>query len=105
LHPKPKSTTAATKRPVPEITTKSPLLHTEIYAEVQMRRSDYWKRASKRFLAGSRFKIPCEAVEAGTRTLEEWTRMLREEREIELAWRDAHAKPRPHKKHQIANPA
>jgi hypothetical protein len=50
-----------------------------------MRRSDYWKRASKRFLAGSRFKIPCEAVEAGTRTLEEWTRVLREERELELA--------------------
>jgi hypothetical protein len=48
-----------------------------------MYRSPYFKRASKRFLTGSRFRTPCEAVEAGARTLEEWSRILLEERELE----------------------
>ena len=48
-----------------------------------MYRSPYFKRAAKRFLIGSRFKTPCEAVEAGVRTLEEWSRLLLEERELE----------------------
>ena len=50
-----------------------------------MRRSPHYKRASKRFLQGSRFKTPSEAVEAGIRTLEEWSRLLLEERELERA--------------------
>jgi hypothetical protein len=65
-----------------------------------MRRSDYWKLASKRFLLGTRFKCPCDAVEAGTRTLEEWARVLAEEREIELENRAlramTHTSRRPH---------
>jgi hypothetical protein len=48
-----------------------------------MRQSPHHKRAAKRFLQGSRFKTPYEAVEAGARTLEEWSRLLLEEREIE----------------------
>lgn len=48
-----------------------------------MYRSPYFKRASKRFLNGSKFKTPVEAVEAGARTLEEWSRILLEERELE----------------------
>jgi hypothetical protein len=48
-----------------------------------MYRSPYFKRASKRFLNGSRFKTPFEAVDAGARTLEEWSRLLLEERELE----------------------
>jgi hypothetical protein len=54
--------------------------------EMTMYRSPYFKRASKRFLNGSRFKTPFEAVEAGARTLEEWSRLLLEERELELVF-------------------
>jgi hypothetical protein len=50
-----------------------------------MRRSPHYKRASKRFLQGSRFKTPCAAVEAGARSLEEWSRLLLEERDLERA--------------------
>jgi hypothetical protein len=50
-----------------------------------MRRSPHYKRASKRFLQGSKFKTPFEAVKAGARTLEEWSRLLLEERELERA--------------------
>jgi hypothetical protein len=56
-----------------------------------MYRSPYFKRASKRFLNGSKFKTPFEAVEAGTRTLEEWSRVLLEERELE----QIHVRNRP----------
>jgi hypothetical protein len=52
--------------------------------EVRMRTSPYFKRASKRFLTGTRFKTPCDAVEAGAKTLLEWTRVLEEERNLEL---------------------
>jgi hypothetical protein len=45
-----------------------------------MRTSVYYKRASKRFLTGTRFKNPCDAVEAGAKTLLEWTQVLEEER-------------------------
>jgi hypothetical protein len=51
-----------------------------------MRRSPHYKRASKRFLTGSKFKTPFEAVEAGACTLEEWSRLLLEERELERAF-------------------
>jgi hypothetical protein len=49
-----------------------------------MRRSTYFKRASKRFLEGTRRDSPCEAVASGKRTLEQWAAMLAEERDIEL---------------------
>lgn len=48
-----------------------------------MRRTSYLKRASRRFLEGTRFKSPVEAVEAGARTLGEWADVLSEERESE----------------------
>jgi hypothetical protein len=48
-----------------------------------MRRSAYYKRAAKKFLAGTRFKAPFEAVMAGVKTLEDWADMLTLEREIE----------------------
>jgi hypothetical protein len=48
-----------------------------------MRRSSYLKRASRRFLDGTKFKTPFEAVEAGARNLNVWSRLLAEEREIE----------------------
>jgi hypothetical protein len=48
-----------------------------------MRRTSYLKRASRRFLEGTRFKAPVEAVEAGERSLTDWAEMLAEERETE----------------------
>ena len=48
-----------------------------------MRHVKYTKRASHRFLAGTRFRAPIEAVEAGVKTLEEWADILTEEREAE----------------------
>ena len=48
-----------------------------------MRRTSYLKRASRRFLEGTRFKAPVEAVEAGERSLTDWAEMLAEEREAE----------------------
>jgi hypothetical protein len=67
-----------------------------------MRKADYWKRASKQFLTGTRFKSPCEAVEAGARTLEEWARVLQEERELELQHRALRAAHNPRIKHRFA---
>ena len=51
-----------------------------------MRRHKYTKRASQRFLQGTRYRTPVEAVEAGVRTLEEWTDILAEEREAEYRY-------------------
>jgi hypothetical protein len=48
-----------------------------------MRRLSYYKRASRRFLQGTRHSTPAEAVEAGSRTLEQWVTLLSEERELE----------------------
>jgi hypothetical protein len=48
-----------------------------------MRRLSYFKRASRRFLQGTRHRTPAEAVAAGTRTLEQWVSLLSEERELE----------------------
>jgi hypothetical protein len=48
-----------------------------------MKRTSYLKRASKRFLDGTKFKSPFAAVEAGVRTLESWAEILLEERENE----------------------
>ena len=49
-----------------------------------MRCNPYFKRAAKRFLAGTRYKTPVEAVEAGVLTLEDWSLVLSEERDLEL---------------------
>ena len=43
----------------------------------------YLKRASKRFLAGTRFKAPVDAVLSGARALSDWATTLTEERELE----------------------
>jgi hypothetical protein len=48
-----------------------------------MKRVNYMKRAAKRFLEGTRFRTPVDAVEAGARTLDQWADFLSEEREIE----------------------
>ena len=46
-----------------------------------MRRINYMKRAARKFLAGTRFRTPVEAVEAGIRTLTHWVDTLNDERE------------------------
>ena len=48
-----------------------------------MRKSSYMKRAAKKFLEGTRFRHPIEAVEKGVRTLEEWVDCLNAERELD----------------------
>ena len=48
-----------------------------------MKRISYLKRASQRFLHGTKFKSPIAAVEAGVRSLENWVEILVEERENE----------------------
>ncbi len=50
-----------------------------------MRRQSYLRRATRRFLEGTRHRVPVEAVAAGIRTLETWASILDEEREIERA--------------------
>jgi hypothetical protein len=49
-----------------------------------MRTSVYYKRASKIFLAGTKYNTPCEAVASGTKTLLEWSNILEEERNKDL---------------------
>ncbi len=49
--------------------------------EIIMKRVDYMKRATNRFLNGTGFKIPAQAVEAGLRSLTDWVQILSEERE------------------------
>ena len=46
-----------------------------------MRRINYMKRAARKFLAGTRFRTPVDAVEAGIRTLTDWVDALNFERE------------------------
>jgi hypothetical protein len=56
-----------------------------------MRRTVYFKRASRRFLEGTRCKTPCEAVESGVRSLSAWSQILSEERELEAQYLNARA--------------
>jgi hypothetical protein len=49
-----------------------------------MKRTNYMKRATIRFLEGTKFRTPVEAVEAGVRSLGDWADMLAEERELEM---------------------
>jgi hypothetical protein len=51
-----------------------------------MRRISYLKRATRRFLEGTKFKTPYEAVDAGALNLTNWSRLLAEEREVEEAY-------------------
>jgi hypothetical protein len=48
-----------------------------------MKRISYMKRATQRFLEGTKFRSPVDAVEAGIRTMGEWADILAEERELE----------------------
>ena len=48
-----------------------------------MKRVNYMKRATQRFLEGTKYRSPVEAVEAGLRTLGQWADILAEERELE----------------------
>ena len=48
-----------------------------------MRKINYMKRAAKRFLAGTTFRVPVEVVEAGVKSLTEWVDILAEEREFD----------------------
>jgi hypothetical protein len=60
-----------------------------------MKRINYMKRATQRFLAGTKHRSPVEAVEAGVRSLTDWAEMLAEEREFETeANRDASKRSR-----------
>jgi hypothetical protein len=61
-----------------------------------MRRSSYLKRASRRFLEGTRYKSPVEAVEAGVLSLNDWVRTLSEEREVERQYQEQRIHLRPH---------
>ena len=51
-----------------------------------MRRISYMKRASQRFLEGTKFHSPFEAVQAGARSLVDWTQILAEERDLEMEY-------------------
>jgi hypothetical protein len=48
---------------------------------------EYVRRARKRFLNGLWHRAPIDAVLAGKRTLEQWTDVLSEERELERSSR------------------
>ena len=65
-----------------------------------MRKTPHFKRASKRFLDGTRCKTPFEAVQTGIRTLEEWVMVLEEERIVEMEFVQA----RVHRRHRQTNP-
>jgi hypothetical protein len=52
---------------------------------MKRRRHCYMTRAKRRFLEGTRFRAPIDAVLAGVRTLENWATILEEEREWEAA--------------------
>ncbi len=48
-----------------------------------MKQAGYLKRATKKFLHGTKFRSPVEAVEAGIRDLGDWADTLTNERELE----------------------
>ena len=62
-----------------------------------MRKTPHFKRASKRFLDGTRCKTPFEAVQTGIRTLEEWVTVLEEERIVEMEFVQARVHRRQRK--------
>jgi hypothetical protein len=52
-------------------------------------RKKFLRRASRQFCAGTPFKSPIQAVEAGLRTLEEWVDVLNETRDAQRAFLQA----------------
>jgi hypothetical protein len=72
-----------------------------------MKRTNYMKRAALRFLAGTKFRTPVEAVEAGIKNLGEWADILQEERELEVSngesRRQNRARPMPRTTVNTAN--
>jgi hypothetical protein len=60
-----------------------------------MRRSSYLKRASRRFLEGTHYRSPVEAVEAGALNLNDWVRTLSEERDEERQYQEERVQLRP----------
>jgi hypothetical protein len=66
-----------------------------------MRTSPYYKRASKRFLTGTRYHTPCDAVAAGAKTLLEWTQILEEERSRFLVVEEQSVRRRPQRKRSV----
>lgn len=54
-----------------------------------MKQVGYLKRATRKFLHGTKFRSPVEAVEAGIRSLGDWADTLTNEREL-----DSSATPR-----------
>jgi hypothetical protein len=65
------------------------------YSRRIMKRINYMRRATQRFLSGTKYRSPVEAVEAGVRSLTDWAEMLAEEREFETeANRDASKRAR-----------
>ena len=46
-----------------------------------MKHLNYITRASRRFLSGTPYRTPVDAVAHGARSLEEWAKVLNEERE------------------------
>ena len=63
-----------------------------------MKHFNYITRASRRFLSGTPYRSPVDAVAHGVKSLEEWAKVLNEEREraqLQLAMkRPRHPKPR-----------
>lgn len=72
-----------------------------------MKRTNYMKRAAVRFLIGTKFRTPVEAVEAGLKSLGEWADILQEERELEVSngesRRQNRARPMPRTTVNTAN--
>jgi hypothetical protein len=70
-----------------------------------MRRLSYYKRASRSFLQGTRHRTPAEAVEAGTRTLEQWVMLLSEERDLEGQYVQEHKMRQHQRRENLPQPA
>jgi hypothetical protein len=68
-----------------------------------MRRSAYYRRAAKRFLAGTKFKAPFELVMAGHKSLEDWADVLALEREAEDQY-DEERRTKRKNRHLAASP-
>ena len=50
-----------------------------------MPKSTYITRAKRRFLEGTSYRVPVEAVTRGRRTLEQWVEILNQERDLEIS--------------------
>ena len=59
-----------------------------------MQKTPHFKRASKRFLNGTRCNTPFEAVQAGIKTIREWVRVLEEEQIVEMKFVQARVRRR-----------